>query len=78
MGRPGEFEHPDVIDALKHVRAMSEKMNVASGFHVISPEYKDVLKKIKEGYSFIAFSLDTLYLGNSCKESMMKIKSVIY
>ncbi|MFQ5714747.1 MAG: HpcH/HpaI aldolase/citrate lyase family protein [Candidatus Scalinduaceae bacterium] len=76
LGIPGEFEHPGVIDALKRIRAISEKMNVASGFHVIPPEYKDVLKKIREGYSFIAFSLDTLFLGNSCKESMMKIKSV--
>ncbi len=77
LGRPGEFEHSDVINALKRVRAISEKMHVASGFHVIPPEYKDVLKKIREGYSFVAFSLDTLFLGNSCKESMIKIKSVV-
>jgi 2-dehydro-3-deoxyglucarate aldolase len=75
IGRPGEFEHPDVIVALKRVREISEKMNVASGFHVIPPDYKDVLKKIKEGYSFIAFSLDTLFLGNTCREGLRKLKA---
>ncbi len=70
LGRPGEFEHPDVIDALKRVREISKKMNVASGFHVIPPDYKEVLKKIKEGYIFIAFSLDTLFLGESCREGL--------
>ncbi len=75
LGRPGEFEHPDVIDALKRVREISEKMNVASGFHVIPPDYKEVLKKIKEGYIFIAFSLDTLFLGESCREGLGKLNA---
>jgi 2-dehydro-3-deoxyglucarate aldolase len=50
-------------------------MNVASGFHVIPPDYKEVLKKIEEGYKFIGFSLDTLFLGKSCKESLVEIRA---
>lgn len=41
LGRSGEFEKPDVIDALKRVRGMSEKMNMTSGFHVIPVDVND-------------------------------------
>ncbi len=74
LGRPGEFEHPDVLDALRRVREISGTMNVASGFHVVPLEYKSVLEKIQEGYSFIAFSLDTLFLGNTCLAEVGKIR----
>jgi 2-dehydro-3-deoxyglucarate aldolase len=74
MGRPGEFDHPDVVDALKQVKEISERMNVVSGFHVIPPDYKEVIKKMNEGYSFIAFSLDTLFLGENCRLGLDKIK----
>jgi 2-dehydro-3-deoxyglucarate aldolase len=49
-------------------------MNVVSGFHVIPPDYKEVIKKMNEGYSFIAFSLDTLFLGENCRLGLDKIK----
>ena len=74
LGVPGEFEHPDVKKALKSIKNISRKFNVVSGFHVIPPDAKEVFKKIKEGYKFIGFSLDTLFLGHKCREEMGKLK----
>lgn len=70
MGKPGEFDAPEVKGALGRVREMAEEMGVVSGFHVIPPDSKEVMKKIEEGFKFIAFSLDELFLGKNCVESL--------
>ena len=69
MGIPGEFEHPQVIEVLNRIMEVSQNYNVVLGFHVIPPDAEEVLKKINEGYRFIGFSLDTLFLGAKCKKN---------
>lgn len=75
MGMPGKFDHPDVINAIQKVYEASNRYNITSGFHVIAPDPKEVSKKIDEGYRFIAFSLDTLFLGTLCKEGLRYINN---
>jgi 2-dehydro-3-deoxyglucarate aldolase len=70
IGRPGDFDHPKMITALKRVMQVSKKLDVPAGFHVIPPEVDALLAKVEEGYKFLAFSLDTLFLGQSCKRSL--------
>jgi len=77
MGIPGEFEHPQVIEVLNRIMEVSQNYNVVLGFHVIPPDAEEVLKKINEGYRFIGFSLDTLFLGAKCKKELLKIKNRI-
>lgn len=74
LGRPGDFGHPDVKSALKRVSEVSRQVGKASGFHVIPPDSNELLKKAKEGYRFLAFSLDTLFLGGSCQIAMAGVK----
>lgn len=76
IGRPGEFNHPDVCSALRRVMKVSKGLNKTAGFHVISPDANEVNKKIKEGYRFISFSLDTLFLGSKCQEECNRIKEM--
>ncbi len=73
LGVPGKFKHPDVLAALKKVEQTCRDKKVALGYHVIQPDYKLVLEKTSSGYSFIAFSLDILFLGNSCREQLSKL-----
>lgn len=76
LGVPGQFNHPDVQEALQQVKLVSSKMKALSGFHVIPPESSALLEKKNEGYRFIAFSLDILYLGQSCRQGIKSIKQV--
>jgi 2-dehydro-3-deoxyglucarate aldolase len=75
LGRPGEFEHHDVKNVLKQIKEISKKFDIVSGFHVIPPDAREVFKKIQDGYKFIGFSLDTLFLGHKCREEMGKLKT---
>jgi 2-keto-3-deoxy-L-rhamnonate aldolase RhmA len=74
LGMPGKFEHQDVAAALKRVEKICADKKVSLGYHVIQPDYQQVLDKIAKKYSFMAFSLDILFLGNSCREQMTKLK----
>lgn len=74
MGKPGEYDQPDVKDAISTYEKIAKKYSKLIGFHVVTPDYKLVQQKIKSGYNFIAFGLDTLFLGRACREQMKKIK----
>ncbi|MHB8104014.1 MAG: HpcH/HpaI aldolase family protein [Dehalococcoidales bacterium] len=74
LGVPGNFEHKDVAAALKKVEKTCAEKKVSLGYHVIQPDYQLVLDKIAKKYTFMAFSLDILFLGNSCREQMKKLK----
>jgi 2-dehydro-3-deoxyglucarate aldolase len=74
LGKPGNFEHPDVLAALDQVEQTCKEKKVALGMHVIQPDYRLVMEKVAKGYSFIGFSLDILFLGNSCREQMTRLR----
>ncbi len=77
LGIPGDFAHPEVIAALKKVEQTCREKKVALGVHIIQPDYRLVLEEIAKGYCFIAFSLDILFLGNTCREQMARLKENI-
>lgn len=73
LGIPGEFEHPDFKNALERVLEVSKKMEALMGTHVVMPDVFAVKEKIKEGYRFIAYGIDTLFLGQSCRDGLNQI-----
>jgi len=76
LGRPGEFDTPEMRRALKRIADICKKKKKVLGFHVIPPDAGAVKKKISEGYKFLAFSLDSLFLGRSCETAVKKLKAV--
>ena len=77
MGKPGMFNDEDVVEVLRLYEKKALKFNKLMGFHVIKPEYSLVVEKIKLGYNFIAFSLDTLFLGTKSREQITLLNEKI-
>ena len=75
MGKPGQYNDDDVKLVLGKYERIVRKHDKLIGFHVIQPDYQLVLDKIEKGYNFIAFSLDTLFLGSIAKDQMNHLKS---
>jgi len=73
LGRPGEFNHPQVKRAIREYEEISRKHKKPTGFHVVQPDAKLALEFIKKGYSFLAVGIDTLYLGQKCNEVLGKL-----
>lgn len=75
LGVPGQFDHPDVLDALARIKKISEQKNTLAGFHVIQPDVDKLMSKKEQGYRFLALSLDTIFLGNNCREALHTAKN---
>lgn len=74
MGKPGNYNDDDVKKILNQYEEIVKKHDKLIGFHVIQPDYKLVLEKIQQGYNFISFSLDTLFLGSIARNQMENLK----
>ena len=77
MGYPGQFTRPIVKKALAKYKSVCMKLDKPMGSHVIPPDIKELKKRKREGYSFIAWSLDSLFLGNACRQGVKSFKKRI-
>lgn len=75
MGKPGNYDDDDVKKALLDYEEIAQKYDKLIGFHIIQPDHNLVRDKVRKGYNFIALSLDTIFLGNICRDQLSKIKS---
>ena len=76
LGIPGEFQHPKMIEALAEVKRVQQGVETVAGVHVVQPVTADVREKIKDGYRFIAFGIDFLFLLNKAREGLEEIRSI--
>lgn len=74
LGSPGDFKNKKMRAAVKRYLDVCKDMNKPAGFHVISPYIKDVNEKIREGFSFIGFSLAPLLLGEKIRAELKGLK----
>lgn len=75
MGKPGEWDSPAVLEALKIYEETVLKYDKLIGFHVIQPDSNLVNAKLAMGYNFIAFSLDVLFLGTLARNEMKNLNN---
>jgi 2-dehydro-3-deoxyglucarate aldolase len=74
LGKPGQWDEPEVVAALKVYEKTVKKYDKWVGFHVVPPDYKLVLEKKKKGYNFIAFSFDAYFLGQTIRDQLKHLK----
>lgn len=77
LGVPGQFDHPDMLKALDTVKNVVSKEIKHSGFHMVSPDVDAALVKVQEGYSFLAFGVDFLLIGEMCREKLKCLRERI-
>lgn len=74
LGIPGKYNDPRVKDALKIIEEKCREYKMPLGFHVIEPDHNIFLEYCSKGYTFLAFSLDTIFLGTICRRELEEIK----
>ena len=74
MGFPGDYDRMDVKIAIKKVKTACKKYNKPYGFHVIESDPIKLQSRIDEGCTFLAYSLDFFFLGDSVRSGMTVIK----
>lgn len=78
LGHPGDFKRKELKDALKKYARVCKKLKKPPGFHVIPPSAAELEDKIKGGFRFLSFSLDTLFLGEKIKVETEKLNKKRY
>lgn len=63
MGLTAQFQHPDVKLALRSIQELSKASHIACGIHVVEPLPEELHKRIEEGYQFLAYSVDAVFLN---------------
>ena len=62
MGLTARFEAPEFIAALERIRTLCIEHGIPCGFHVVAPDKEMLKQRIAEGYRFIAYSIDSVFL----------------
>ena len=62
MGLTGRFDHPDVVGALAFIELKARELGVPLGCLVAKPDEKALHAKIAEGYCFLAYGTDAVFL----------------
>jgi 2-dehydro-3-deoxyglucarate aldolase len=65
MGSTGQFDDPDFITAMARIRTLCHQANTPCGVHVVMPDTAELTQRINEGYRFIAYSIDSVFLNTS-------------
>jgi 2-dehydro-3-deoxyglucarate aldolase len=77
MGIVAQFDHPRMAEARKRVLEAAGKAGKAVGIHEVSPEVEAVQALLKEGFNFVACSIDTIFLGNSARAVAGELKQIL-
>lgn len=67
MGLTSDFQHPDFIAQMLKIKLISDKFMVPCGIHIVEPAADMVDEKLTEGYRFLAYSIDSVFLNSIVK-----------
>lgn len=73
MGITAKFGTSEFIAAMERIRTLCEQHCVPCGVHVVMPEPAMLEQRITEGYRFIAYSIDAVFL-RTCAEKPGSIR----
>jgi len=62
MNITGEFDNPLFIKTLDTIFSKALNSGIAMGVHVVKPDRQQLKEKIDEGYQFIAYGIDAVFL----------------
>jgi 2-dehydro-3-deoxyglucarate aldolase len=74
LGCPGDFNHPSFREALEVIYRKSKANGYLMGQHVVKPDQCGVMDAIDMGFRFIAYGVDFLFLGESCRNLLGEVK----
>lgn len=66
LGQTGDFENPLVVAAMERILSHCKIANIPCGLHIVEPDADQLIRRIKDGYTFLPFSMDSVFLTKAC------------
>lgn len=76
LGIPGQFDHPDLQRALKHIEDKADEYKIPKGIHIVEMDQNLLKDKMDLGYKVIAYGVDFRVLDVSFKKAMMTFEEL--
>ena len=67
MGITGKFESQEFKDLIVRIKKIASFANIACGIHIVDPSKNELKLRIDEGYKFIPYSIDSVFLNSACE-----------
>ena len=67
LGKTGEIDSLEVTNMINLIIKKAIQHKISVGIHVVSPEIKELKKQIKNGLTFLPYSIDAVFLNRNCQ-----------
>lgn len=74
LGVAGQLEHPKVLEAIAAVREKAGRMEKPGGVHIVEPDEAKLKQAVEQGFTFIAYSIDTRIIDTVCRAGIEAVK----
>jgi 2-keto-3-deoxy-L-rhamnonate aldolase RhmA len=74
-GIAGQFEHPLMRETLTRIARTATSAGIAAGIHVVHPPVEQVWDRLAEGFRFIAYGGDMLFLVPAVRDAAAQVRS---
>ena len=71
MGLTGRFDHPDFIEAMRRIQDACVRHGANMGVHVVEPQPAELAERIRQGYRFIAYGIDAVFLWRNAQRPIL-------
>ncbi|MBP7142055.1 MAG: hypothetical protein KBA71_09115, partial [Opitutaceae bacterium] len=72
MGIPAQFSHPDYLAARAKILSACARNGIVPGIHAVPSDPDAAEKLMREGYRFIAYSLDITMIATACRTALAR------
>ncbi len=76
LGIPGQFDHAEFLSAMELIRATAQRHSAVSGLHIVEPDGEQLARTLREGYRFIAYSVDIRLLDVGVRLGMQRFRDL--
>ena len=67
LGVTGVLDHPKIVEALEVILKKSVAAEIPVGIHIVNPSLPDLKMRLSQGYKFIPFSIDSVFLSTAAQ-----------
>lgn len=65
MGLTAQFTSPEFLAVMERILTLCQKYNIPGGVHVVQPDMVLLRSRIEEGFRFLAYAIDSVFLSQS-------------
>lgn len=70
LHQTAKFDHPHYLRALKTILRKAQTFSIPLGIHVVEPSTTELKKRIRQGFRFLPFSMDSVLLREGLEQKI--------